>query len=367
MSAGQTFRWAVIGTGAVSAKFVHGLAALEGRASVRRVLARRAESARAFATAFALPEARAGVTPEALDGVDAVYVASPVSDHAAHALSAIAAGKPVLVEKPFAMTAEEAARVADAARAAGVFCMEALWTRFLPLIAEVRALIAAGALGQITGFDGAFQIATRPDPAASLFDPARGGGALMQRGVYPLSLARHLLGPVTDLQAAGRIGASGVDEECALLLTHASGAVSTLRASLVAEGPNGMVITGTKASLVIDPPIWRPTRARLVPVRPGAAGGFAPKGGRMAGLREKGPVQRLLQDLAPLKARVTGRAGQGLHAGFAGNGYGHEAAEVMACVAAGQTESALMPLAESLEIMGLIDRARAQMQKGGRA
>jgi predicted dehydrogenase len=365
MTAAPPFRWAVIGTGAVSARFVHGLAALQGRAQVTRVLSRREDSARAFAAAFGIPEARAGVTPQALEGVDAVYVASPVSEHATHALAAIAAGRPVLVEKPFAMTAAEAATVAAAAEAAGVFCMEALWTRFLPLLALMRAQIAAGALGQVTGFDGSFQIATRPDPGSSLFDPARGGGALLQRGVYPLSLACHLLGPVVRVQSAGRIGPTGVDEDCALLLTHATGAISTIRASLTSDGPNGMTITGTKASLHVAPPVWRPVTARLVSARPGTAGGGVIKAGRLAALRETGPAQRLLQGLGPLKARLTGRAGTRLHAPFAGNGYGHEAEEVMACVAAGRTESAVMPLSETLAIMALIDAALAGMQEMG--
>lgn len=357
----DVFRWAVIGAGAVSAKFVHGLAATGGQAHPDLVIARRGDSARRFAASFGIPRHAAGLTPGILADVDAVYVASPVSEHAGHALAAIAAGKPVLVEKPFAMNAAEAARVADAARAAGVFCMEALWTRFQPLTARIRKLIAAGELGEVTGFDGGFQIATRCDPAASLFDPARGGGALMQRGIYPLSLARHLLGPVADITARGRIGPTGVDEDCALVLRHGSGALSTIRASLGSDGPNAATITGTKATLHLAAPIWRPASALLVPARPSSAGGFGGKGGRLASLRETGPAQRLTQDLAPLKARLTGRAGRRIAAPFAGNGYVHEALELMRAVAAGEGESTIMPLAESVAIMGLLDTARAQI------
>ncbi len=360
----DVFRWAVIGAGAVSAKFVHGLAATGGQARPDLVIARHEDSARRFAASFGIPRHAAGLTPGILADVDAVYVASPVSEHATHALAAIAAGKPVLVEKPFAMNAAEAARVADAARAAGVFCMEALWTRFQPLTARIRKLIAAGELGEVTGFDGGFQIATRRDPAASLFDPARGGGALMQRGIYPLSLACHLLGPVTDITARGRIGPTGVDEDCALVLRHGSGALSTIRASLGSDGPNAATITGTKASLHLVAPIWRPASARLLPARPSSTGGFGGKGGRLASLRETGLAQRLTQDLAPLKARLTGRAGRRISAPFAGNGYVHEALELMRAVAAGEDESTVMPLAESVAIMGLLDAARAQIHGG---
>lgn len=359
------FRWAILGTGAVSAKFVHGLGALKGRAVAARVIARRDDSARAFARAFGIPDAVAGLSPVALDGIDALYIATPVSEHAAHARAAIAAGVPVLVEKPLAMTAAQAQDIADAATAAGVFCMEALWTRFQPLIGHVRARIAAGDLGEVTGFDGSFQVATTRDPSVSLFDPARGGGALMQRGIYPLSLAHHLLGPVTDLSAQGRIGPSGVDEDAALALRHASGAVSTLRASLTSDGPNGITITGTRATLHLAGPVWRPSSARLVPARPGKAGGFGGTG-RLSALRETGLAQRMMQDLAPLKARLTGRAGRRISAPFSGNGYGHQALAVMQAVAAGRTQSDLMPLSDSVAVIGLLEQALHQI-RGERA
>lgn len=355
------FRWAILGTGSVSAKFVHGLAALGGKAVAARVIARREDSARAFANAFGIADAVAGLTPQSLAGIDALYVATPVSEHGAHARVAIAAGVPVLVEKPLAMNAAEARDITSAAEAAGVFCMEALWTRFQPLIGQIRGLIAAGELGEVTGFDAGFQIATRHDPAASLFDPARGGGALMQRGIYPLSLACHLLGPVTDLSAQGRIGASGVDEDSALALRHASGALSTIRASLTSDGPNDITITGTRATLHVAGPVWRPSHARLVPARPGKAGGFGGTG-RLSRLRETGFAQRLMQDMAPLKARLTGRAGRRITAPFAGNGYGHEAQAVMDAVAAGQTQSDLMPLSDSVRIIGLLDQALHQIR-----
>lgn len=362
MTGSTPFRWAILGTGAVSAKFVHGLGPLKDQAVVARVIARRDDSARAFARAFGIADAVAGLTPAALDGIDALYVATPVSEHAAHARAAIAAGVPVLVEKPLTMTAAQAQEITDAATAAGVFCMEALWTRFQPLIGHVHALIAAGDLGQVTGFDGSFQVATTRDPGVSLFDPARGGGALMQRGIYPLSLAHLLLGPVDSLSAQGRIGPTGVDEDSALVLRHASGAVSTIRASLTSDGPNAITITGTHATLHLAGPVWRPSHARLVPTRPGRAGGFG-GAGRLSTLRETGLAQRLMQDLAPLKSRLTGRAGRRIAAPFAGNGYGHQALAVMQAVAAGQRQSDLMPLSDSVAVIGLIEQALHQIRE----
>ena len=349
--------WAILGTGVVSRKFVAGLRQMPGLGTVTVAASRRLENAQAFAKALAIPTAvddyRAAVSRT---DVDLVYIATPPSEHEAHALMAIAAGKAVLIEKPFALDGAAARRIAEAARTAGVFCMEAMWTRFLPLTAEVRSLIASGALGELRALQGSFMISNAPDPDASLFGPARGGGALMHRGVYPLSLARLFLGPVENVTAHGRLGSTGVDEDCTLVLGHAGGAISTLTASLRAPGPNDLTIAGTKGRIAIEAPIYRPFRARLTPVTPrGNAGG----GGRFEALKEGVAAQRLLQILPGGLRGLLSRGGRTIRRPYHGNGYGHEAAEVIRCLGAGLTESPLMPLQDSIEIMDVIDAARA--------
>lgn len=358
--ADRPFRWALFGTGPVSRKFAHGLAALGSAASVAVVASQRLERSRAFAADFAGARAADSYEDALTVEVDAVHVATPPALHEAHALLAIRAGRAVLVEKPFAVDAAGAARIAEAARSAGVFCMEAMWTRFLPLTSWLRARIEAGALGTLTGFDGCFLGAARSDPARSLFDPTMGGGALMHRGIYPLSLARHFLGPVSGLCAVGRIGPTGVDEDCAIVLRHASGAVSCIRASLVADGMSGASIYGTAGTVEIAPPIWRPTSAVL---RPTSQSNDAPAPRRFERVRETAAGQRIAtRVIAPLRALCS--PSERLRAGFAGNGYTHEASAVMEAVQAGRTEAAEMPLAESVELMGLIDRARAEIAHG---
>lgn len=364
----MTFRWAIVGTSGVSAKFAHGLASLPGDATAARVVSRKKETARAFAARFGIRETVEGMGPEAFEGVDAVYIATPANLHAEHALAAIQAGTPVLLEKPFATTAEDAQRIAEAAQTAGVFCMEALWTRFLPITTAIRQQVALGTLGTLTSFDGSFQGANEPDASQSLFNPSRGGGALLQRGIYPLSLARQLLGPIQTVVARGRIGDTGVDEDCALMLTHASGAVSTIRASARVNGPNAAVLTGTQGTIEIAAPIWRPGCARLTRTVAARGGSSGPR--KFEGLRESGPAQRLSQALGPIKTGIKtllGRGGaQTLRAPFSGNGYGHQAQAVMDALAGGQTESALMPMSESVEILRVMDEARAQIASHSR-
>ncbi len=357
MASDRPVTWAILGTGAVSESFVQGLPPRTARVAV--VASRRGDRAAGFAErhgARAASYEEAAADPE----VQAVYVATPPSEHERHALLAIAAGKAVLIEKPFALDAAAASRIAAAARDAGVFCMEAMWTRFQPLIRQVRQRVEAGEIGEPRQLHGAFCGANVPDPDTSLFDPARGGGALMHRGIYPLSLARHFLGPVEGLQASARIGATGVDEDCALVLRHASGALSTLQASLVSNGPNDLVIQGTRGTIRIAAPIHRPPSARLYHAAPRTGG----TGGAAGGLRGHPAAHALWQRLGPT-VRALRPGGRRLSAPYAGNGYGHEAQALMDALAAGTGgtgagESAVMPLSESVEIMDLVDRARAQ-------
>ena len=230
-----------------------------------------------------------------------------------------------------------------------------MWTRFLPLLSTVRAQIEAGALGEPRAFEAAFLGATRPNSSTSLFDPTRGGGALLNRGVYPLSLARFLMGPVTDVQSIARLGESGVDEECSLMLRHASGAVSTLRGSLRTSGEPPMTVYGTDGTIRFDGPVWRPLGAKLIPVRAGS--GMTART-RFETLRETPVAQAASRKLATLK-RHLGRA-RSLPAPLRGSGYQYEAAELMACVRQGALTSGIMPLSESIEILEIADQARKQ-------
>lgn len=352
--------WIILGTGDVARKFAIDVVAAGHR--VTGVASRDPGNARAFAASLGL-QAETGDYGTVLGGPGrAVYIATPPAQHEAHALSAIAAGKAVLIEKPMAPDAATAGRIAQAARAAGVFAMEAMWTRFQPLVQAVRARVGAGALGELRGFDARFLLPNRPDPAASLFDPDRGGGALLHRGIYGLSLARHLLGPVEELVSLARLGGTGVDEDSALVLRHGSGAITTLRASLRTAGPEASTLFGTAGTLTLEGPVYRPTGARLVPVHPMAAtGGGGPR--RLEAFRESGLGLRLSGRLSRLRAA---RKARRLAAPFAGNGYRHQALAVAEALSRGETEHALMPLDESIEILALVDRARDNWTGGDR-
>lgn len=203
--------WGVIGPGRIAASFVQALRA-HTEQRVVPVGSRDAERARAFADRFGIPSAY-GSYAEVLDDawVDIVYIASPHSEHYTHALMAIEAGKHVLVEKAFTRDAGEAEQLIEAAHKQGVFCMEAMWTRFLPHMDVVRQVLDLGLLGEVrtvTADHGQFM---SPDKDHRLFAPELAGGALLDLGVYPVSFAAMVLGPFASLAAVGDMTHTGVD------------------------------------------------------------------------------------------------------------------------------------------------------------
>jgi predicted dehydrogenase len=359
----STFRWGILGAGAVSQTFLLGLQACSRPASAVLVASRTRSSAARFAADFGVPVVASSYEEAAASpDVDALYIATPPSLHEAHALAGIAAGKPVLIEKPFAMDAAAASRIVQAARDRQVFCMEGMWTRFQPLIGAVRATIAAGEIGEVRAFRGEFCGPNRPDASVSNFDPARGGGALMHKGVYAVSLARLFLGPVAEVSATATIGSTGVDEDCALMLTHEAGSISTIRASNRTMGSNDVLIYGTKGLLHLMSPIARPTAARITFHPESSGGGGHRSMGKLRRRLAAGLGQGLKQRADFVIRALRDAAGKPVVSYYRGNGFNHEADALMASVAAGATESELMPLEESLEIMTIIDRAREAWQ-----
>lgn len=356
------FRWGLLGAGPVARKFALGLRALPDM-TVAAVASRDPANAARLAAAVA-PDATALESLEAMAGaaVDAVYVSLPPAARGAHVEACLAAGLPTLVEKPFAADAQGARALAAAARAAGTFCMEGLWTRFLPAAARLKAMADEGAFGRLRLVAGGFGIAERPDPARSLFDPARGGGAIGHRGVYPLSLACFLLGPPVEVRAEGTVGPTGVDDHAALLVRHAGGGVSTTWSSLVVSGGARLELHGEAGSAALEGPVYRPFRltTRRVAPRDGEPRG----GGRFEALKEGGVAHGLRQRLAALAGLAT-RGAPGVR--YAGNGYGHEAEALRRCVRAGLTECPVMPLDESVAIVAAMDAARTQIRAAGGA
>ncbi|RKR75160.1 Gfo/Idh/MocA family protein [Frondihabitans australicus] len=257
-------RWGIIAPGRIATDWADSVL----RHTSQRIVAvgsRSAERAQAFAARHGIERAYGSYDELVHDAeVDVVYIASPHSEHEAQALLAIAAGKHVLIEKPIATTAASAQRIVDAARAAGVFAMEAMWTRYRPQSDVVRQVLERGDLGEVRVVTAAFNGLAEFDASSRLWDPALAGGALLDLGVYPASYGSFVLGSPTRVLASGDLAPSGVDRQAAMILEHAGGAQAVLTTGLNARTPEAAMIAGSEGRLEIPSPFWFADDLRLV-------------------------------------------------------------------------------------------------------
>ena len=321
----ETLRWGIVGTGKIAGAFARDAGSLPD-AQIVAVGSRSQESADRFGDAYGV--ARRHATYQALvedPEVDAVYVATPNPLHAENALAAIAAGKHVLVEKPFALDAGEAASVVAAARKAGVFCMEAMWTRFLPHVVRIRRLVADGSVGEVRTVSADLGMNFAPDPAHRLFAPELGGGALLDLGIYSISWVFMVLGAPSSVTAVADPAFTGVDGQTTVILRYPDGVHGIATCTLWARTPRRAWIAGTKGIIDVDPDFYAPTSFTL--------------------LRDGAEPERF--------ERSDELAGDG-------KGLRYEAAEVARCVREGLLESPGMPLDETVEIMRTFDEIRLQ-------
>jgi predicted dehydrogenase len=333
--------WAILGSGAMARQFA---AALKSSPASKLIAVRSRDAARAenFAREAGDSGTRGFAELAALlaePEVDIVYVATPNHLHAQEAITCMEAGKAVLIEKPIATSLEDARAIAAASERTGRFCMEAMWTLCLPALAKARALIEEGRIGPIRHITGGVSYAG-----------VKPGGALLDLGVYPLSIAQALLGPPLEAKAVLRRGEDGEDASAAISLTW-EGASASLHCGHDAEGPNELTITGEKGVIRLTTPLISPALVMLTPRHAPAP---------MAG--EAGPViaagastgQAWRQMLRPLKPRRT----KLFPAPFRGNGLIHEIEEAQACLRAGERQSRLVPLALSLGVQETLARLK---------
>ena len=256
-------RWGVLGPGGISRKLAADLrvAGLD----LSAVGSRSQATADAFASDFDVARAHGSYAALVSDPhVDVVYVGTPHPFHAEHALLALRAGKHVLVEKPFALNAEQARAVVAEADARGLVVLEAMWTRFLPHMVRLRELVGSGAIGEVRALTADHSQRLPTDPAHRLQDPALGGGALLDLGIYPVSFAWDVLGAPTTVTARSTSTPTGVDAQTAVVLTYADGQQAVTHSALDVAGRNDAVVLGTEARVEIDPTWYRPTTLRVV-------------------------------------------------------------------------------------------------------
>ncbi|GHV05754.1 putative oxidoreductase [Clostridia bacterium] len=183
-------------------------------------------------------------------GVDVVYVATPHPMHVEQALQAIAARKPVLVEKPITVNSAELARLTQAARREKVFMAEAMWPRFNPVMKTVKSWIDAGYIGEVRHITADYLRHTARDGIQRLFDPALAGGCTLDLGVYPLAFIQNFLKKRDKLVAAGSLTDRAVDERMSVLLEY-GGATAFALAGFDSTGLNQGIISGSEGTITV--------------------------------------------------------------------------------------------------------------------
>ncbi|MFE4543233.1 Gfo/Idh/MocA family protein [Arthrobacter sp. NPDC056727] len=315
-------RWGILGTGFIAGLQTQDLA--DHGFTVHAVGSRTLEASKSFAEEFGIPTAHGSYEALAADpDVDVVYVATPHTFHHAHALLALNAGKHVLVEKPFTINAREAQDIVTLAKQKGLVVLEAMWSRFLPHMARLREIIAEGSLGQVRKVTASHNQNLPKDPAHRLNDPALGGGALLDLGVYPVSFAFDVLGKPDNIGASAAMTATGVDRQTAAIFEYPDGQQAIVDCALDTASNNRAAIIGTDGWIDVEPTWYNPT-----------------------------PFTRFDN-----QGNVVERFDQPV----SGRGMQYQAAEMERLIRAGLTAGTVLPPGESVAVMAAMDEIRRQI------
>jgi predicted dehydrogenase len=315
----KQYNWGIIGAGRIAGWFAKDLALLPS-ANLKAIASRSDGRAAAFAKEFGIPKHYGSWQELAADpDIDIVYVATHHPFHGENTMECLNAGKAVLCEKPFTMNRKELEPLVKTARENKVFLMEAIWTRFLPSLQKVLELNSGGELGKLHSIYADLGFRREFDPLHRLFDPAKGGGALLDIGIYPAFISQLLTGQPAEIKASARFAETGIDHSCSMIFDHSSGISSSLNCTVMAESPSEVNLLYEKGRIRMGSNWHTP-----------------------------GPIIVYRQDREPERIEFPEQ----------GNGYRYEAAEVMRCLNEGLSESPLLPLQFSLDLMGTLDRVR---------
>lgn len=318
----KKFKWGVLGTGGIAAAFVKDLLHAQGHEVVAvgsRTLAKAQEFAKNIPTATAYGSYKDLVNDP---NVDAIYVATPHPSHEENTLLALTAGKPVLCEKPFAISAKQAQSMMNCAKENNVALLEAMWTRYLPHIAVVREILASGVLGKIETVEADHGQRLADQNIARIVDPQLAGGALLDLGIYPVSFAHLVLGAPSAITARAVMTDRGVDAQTSAIFEYDSGAQAIINTTMNALTPCRAVVSGLLGRLEIDSTFYIPTAMRVILF--------------------DGTVTEYPNN-------------------YVGHGLREQAIEMARVVGSGALESPLMPWNETLSVMQTLDQIRDQI------
>lgn len=318
-------KWGIMATGKIAHAMVRDAALVDGT-KIHAVGSRSIENAQPFAHKHGIPNVHGSYDELANDpSIDLIYIATPHNSHFELIKLCLENGKHVLCEKPMVLNTRQAQDCATLAREKGLFLMEALWTRFFPAIQRVRRWIQDGRVGQLKHIVADFSFAAHYSPDGRLFNPALAGGALLDLGIYPISLVTLFLGSPEKIEGTAIIGETGVDEEDHIHLEFSGGATAELRCGLRENRPVLATIEGTEGCITIHERFHHPDRISL---------------------RSRGA--KTVSETFPTE----------------GAGYHYQIAAVSQSIREGMSEHTAMPLADTLCNLKVMDSLRHQWGLG---
>jgi predicted dehydrogenase len=315
------FNWGILGPGGIARAFAKDLNFIQGH-TIAAVGSRSLKNAQGFSETFG---GTAYGSYEELVGdpsIDAIYVATPHPAHHDNVILALNAGKPVLCEKPFAVDAQQAQAMVDAASRNSVALMEAMWARFLPHYAKVRELVDSGVLGPIHSIHADHGQRLADQGIARLVEPDLAGGALLDLGIYPVSFAHMILGNPSNITSQAVMTERGVDAQTSMIFSYDSGAQAVLTTTMMEQTPCRAVVAGLNGWLEIDRTFYNPAAMRIV-----------------------------LNDGTVTEYPNT----------YAGHGLREQAEVFKQLVISGKFESDILTWADTVDIMKSLDTVRAQI------
>lgn len=318
----ESINWGIIGCGNIAVSFAEDLKIIPD-AKLLAVASRSKERAENLGRKFNVERRYDNYSALAGDpDVDVVYIATRHQDHLHASQICLEQGKSLLVEKPICVNASETRQLIELARKQNVFLMEAMWTRFLPVIRMITKRIRSGDIGKVTILFADFGFKAPFDPESRVFNPELAGGALLDIGIYPISLASHVfMSKPDDITSRAIIGETGIDEISSCLFKYRNGALAVLASTVTGRSPQMAYILGEEGAFHI-PFFWKARKATLI---------------------------------------RNGKTEETLEPEFKGIGYNYEAMAVMECLRNGEKENTIMPLDETYEIMQTLDQIRSQI------
>ncbi|MCL7945445.1 Gfo/Idh/MocA family oxidoreductase [Marinobacter sp. ATCH36] len=316
----MSINWGLVGPGRIAGKFARAMQA-EGVGTLKAVASRNADRCREFADEHQIETAYddyAKLYED--DSLDAIYIATPHNFHLEQALAAIACGKHLLVEKPLTVTAADSERLFAAAKAKGVFVMEAMWSLFLPAYQQANTWLARESVGEISGVRSSFGFVVPRKPHDRLLNPDLAGGVLLDMGIYTVATSQWFMqADPEDIVSQVHLGPTGVDETCAIQLHYPGARVSQLLCSFRNKYDNALTVFGSKGRIVIPSNFWQAKKIKLV---------------------------------------ANDDSVQTVDCPFEVNGFEYQIRHVVRCIAEGKSESNLMTHERTLASQRIMDQVR---------